>query len=210
MATSKESELLKSLFTSISTNNPSPDSNNLWLERALYETVTNVAAECPEVTYEDRNTTDNGRIPYKWILPARSSKRHVMLFMHGGGFSFGSTDSHRKLAAHLASACGIPAASVEYKLTPEFQHPRQIDDCIRVYEHLLSAGYHPENIALCGDSCGGGLVSTVPLALGRQALPKPGASVALSPWFDHTASGETHQTNADVDAIKFGNDLAAR
>lgn len=208
MAPSNEAGAIRSLFDNISANYPSASSQNLWLERALYETVTSLATECPGVTYEDK-VTDTG-IGYKWIQPREASTRHVMLFLHGGGFSFGSTDSHRKLAAHLANACGMPAASVDYRLTPEVPHPAQVEDCVDVYQELRADGYEGENIVLCGDSCGGGLVSSVPIMLAAHQLVKPGASVALSPWFDHTNSGETHQTNAEVDAIKFGNDLAAR
>ena len=108
----------------------------------------------------------------------------------------------------------MPAASVEYRLTPEHPHPAAVEDCVAVYRHLTdSAGLKGENIVLCGDSCGGGLVSTVPLALAQQGLPKPGASIALSPWYDHTNSGPSRQYNADKDAmtqLDFSNKLAAR
>ena len=216
MAPSPESAALKSLFQTISANFPPSDSNNVWLERTLYTRVAEASIEPPDTTYTDR-TTANSHVPYLWISPTAptTSAKHAILFLHGGGFSFGSPGgSHRKLAGHLAKACGMPAASVDYRLTPEHPHPAAVDDCVAVYSHLLNDLSIPAgNIILIGDSCGGGLASTVPLALAQRGLPQPGASVALSPWYDHTNAGPSREYNKDNDAmtqLPFSNLLAAR
>lgn len=215
MPPSPESAALKSLFQTISANFPPSSTNNVWLERNLYDQVSKASTEPENTTYADRQIPGNSPVPYLWIFPHNASPKHVLLFLHGGGFSFGSPGgSHRKLAAHLANACGMPAASVDYRLTPDHPHPAAIDDCVAVYRHLTSTlGYEGSKIILCGDSCGGGLASTVPLALAQQGLPKPAASIALSPWYDHTNSGPSRTYNAEHDAmtqLDFSNQLAAR
>lgn len=214
---SSESTLLKSLFQSISANFPPKGTTNLYLERALYDTVSQAATEPPNTTYADQQTvSSNGSaVPYLWITPQDASPTHAILFLHGGGFSFGSPGgSHRKLAAHFANACRMPAASPAYRLTPEHSHPAALDDCIAVYHHLTTTLNIPgQNIILIGDSCGGGLASALPLALARKGLPKPGAVVSLSPWYDHTNAGPSREYNAEKDAmtsLDFSNELAVR
>lgn len=215
MPPSAESAALKSLFQSLSANFPHPDTGNVFLERTLYDQVSTVSTEPGDVTYSDRRTTGESPVRYLWISPKDASNHHAMLFLHGGGFSFGSPGgSHRKLAGHLAKACGMPAASVDYRLTPAHPHPAAVDDCVNVYRHLIEdLGFKSSNIILCGDSCGGGLATTVPLALAQLGLPKPGASIALSPWYDHTNSGPSREYNAEKDSmtqLDFSNKLAGR
>lgn len=208
MPPSKESVALKELFKILAAQFPQND--NPFLERAVYDQVHTAAAECPGTTYSD--LTVAGR-PCLWITSAQASAKHVILFMHGGGYSFGSPASHRKLAAHLARACGASALSVDYRLTPEHPYPAAIDDCVGAYSWLLEQGYSASNIAVAGDSCGGGLSCSVPLAAQRKDLPAPAASVALSPWFDATFTGESHRTNSEADVLNtlpFVNKLADR
>ena len=121
--------------------------------------------------------------------------------MHGGGYSFGSPNSHRKLAAHLAKACNCMSLSIDYRLTPDHPFPAGLDDCVNAYQFLLDEGYSPGNIVVAGDSCGGGLSTAVPLAAMERGLPKLGAAVSLSPWYDLTGVGETMTTNEDKDFI---------
>ena len=134
-----------------------------------------------------------------------------MLFMHGGGYAFGSPNGHRKLTAHLAKACNVNALSIDYRMVPEHPFPAPLDDCVSAYKYLLDQGYAPGSIVLAGDSCGGGLVAAVPLEARKRGLPLPGASVALSPWMDLTLESESLETNKKLDVLgtkEFVNNLA--
>lgn len=77
-----------------------------------------------------------------------------------------------------------------------------LDDCVSAYKWLLDRGYKAENIVVAGDSCGGGLSASVPLAVVKKGLPNPGASVSMSPWYDLTLGGESFKSNADKDFIQ--------
>lgn len=72
---------------------------------------------------------------------------------------------------------------------------------MNAYKWLLDNGYSAENIIFAGDSAGGSLATGVPLAAMARGLPKPAASVALSPCYDLTHVGETMKTNADNDVL---------
>lgn len=121
--------------------------------------------------------------------------------MHGGGFSFGSSNGHRKLTAHLAKAANVPALSVDYRMAPKYPYPTPLNDCMNAYQWLLDQGYPAQNIVVAGDSCGGGLSASVPLAAIQRGLPVPGAAVSLSPWYDLTNSGESFKTNETNDVL---------
>jgi acetyl esterase/lipase len=194
MAPSEESKALAKLFALIKEKVP----EDPYLARVLYDQVHTVATEAPGVSYE--SVTVAGR-PGIWILPKDASPKHAILFMHGGGYTMGSPWGHRKLAAHLAKEANCRALSIDYRKTPEHPYPAPLDDCVSAYEYLLSQGIPASNIVTAGDSCGGGLATTVILAAVKKGLPMPAAAVALSPWYDKGLSGESMKTNAEVDVL---------
>lgn len=113
------------------------------------------------------------------------------------------------MAAHLAKASNCLALSVDYRRSPEHQFPAALDDCVAAYDWLLKQGFDAKNIITCGDSCGGGLSTTVPLAAIQKGLPSPAAAVSISPWYDMTGSGESMKTNAENDVLNTAPFVAA-
>ena len=83
---SKESEELKRSFQAAAANFPQDD--NSYLELAVYDQMVKAGKEAVGVSFEDVDIpTHLGPIPCKWIRPEGSNTaKHVMLFMHGGGF----------------------------------------------------------------------------------------------------------------------------
>ncbi|EMC93385.1 hypothetical protein BAUCODRAFT_239045 [Baudoinia panamericana UAMH 10762] len=207
MTPSKESGVLTDLFRRISAH--SPTTENIYLERVLYDQVESVATEVPDTSYEDITLPGEHHRPAKWIMPLSASSKHAILFMHGGGYTFGSLTSHRKLAAHLAKACNTWALMVDYRLAPESPFPAAIDDCVNAYRWLLDQGFEGKHIVTAGDSCGGGLATSVPLKIARDGLPAPGAAVSLSPWYDTVGqTSESLKTNADNDVLNTVENMA--
>lgn len=138
-------------------------------------------------------------IPAEWFLPPRPAG--TMLYLHGGGYHFGSIRLYRELAARLALACGARVLLPEYRLAPEHPFPAAVDDALLVYRRLLADGHAPGRIVVAGDSAGGGLSLALALALRDADEPLPAALVCLSPWTDLTCTGETMTTCADLDAM---------
>ena len=52
------------------------------------------------------------------------------------------------------------------------------------YTWMLERGVDPEEVTICGDSSGGGLIVSVLLTLRERGLPQPGAAVLMCPWVD--------------------------
>jgi monoterpene epsilon-lactone hydrolase len=152
-----------------------------------------------------RTVSANG-VPAKWISPdnGKSSSAHtrgVILYLHGGGFYSGSSDSHRVLAATLAQDAQADVLLIDYRRMPEAVYPAQIDNAVTSYEWLLQQGYRASNIALAGESAGGNLVLELALRLRAAHRPLPSSMVAMSPITDLTASGASTRTNADKDPV---------
>ena len=63
-----------------------------------------------------------------------------------------------------------------YRLAPENPYPAAVEDALETYRYLLDKGYRPEQIVLCGESAGGGLICALCLKLKElgMAMPKSG------------------------------------
>jgi monoterpene epsilon-lactone hydrolase len=132
-----------------------------------------------------------------------SISRKAVLYLHGGGYVCGSIESHRPLTAPLAECFDGLVLSIDFRLAPEHPFPAAVEDALAGYRYLLERGHLPEEIAIAGDSAGGGLVLGVMGALRSQGLPMPAAGWLISPWSDLTHSGETISGNAGTDPMVF-------
>ena len=52
----------------------------------------------------------------------------LLVFFHGGGFTFCDTGTHDALCRRLAHGAGVPILSVDYRLAPEHAWPAHRDD----------------------------------------------------------------------------------
>jgi len=68
-----------------------------------------------------------------------------------------------------------------------------------VIKALLAEGYTMKDIALYGDSAGGGLVTSMVLNLRDRGMGMPAAVVLWSSWVDLSNDGDTRQTLEDAD-----------
>lgn len=131
----------------------------------------------------------------------RPDRRKVILYLHGGAYLAGSAATHRHLAAALAGHAGVRALVPDYRLAPENPFPAAPEDAVTAFVHLLDAGYAADEIALVGDSAGGGLCFGLLQALEAEGLPQPAAVVGFSPWTDLTGNAESLRRNAARDVL---------
>lgn len=136
----------------------------------------------------------------EWIEPAGGAARTV-LYLHGGGYIFGSPRTHRALTHRLALSAGANVFAPSYRLAPEHKCPAAIDDALAAYDWLVAGGAEPSKIVIGGDSAGGGLALATLLALKERGGPVPAGAVLFSPWTDLTGGGETMTANAGSDAM---------
>ncbi len=140
-----------------------------------------------------------GGVPSALIVPKDETRRGVMLYLHGGGYCCGEMEYVTGVGSMLSAEYGIRTLAPAYRLAPENPYPAAPDDALRAYRYLLTQGYTNSEIVLCGESAGGGLLFTLCQRLRREGLPPPAGLIAISPWSDLTASGESYRTNAKND-----------
>ena len=134
-----------------------------------------------------------------WVIPKEERRSGAVLYLHGGGYTCGDLEYAKGFASTLAAECGVRVFCAAYRLAPETRFPGAVDDAEESYRYLLSKGYTPEQICLCGESAGGGLIYALCLRLKERGLPLPCGIIAISPWVDLTVSGESYITNKDAD-----------
>ncbi len=135
-----------------------------------------------------------------WILPQGYDPRHgALLYLHGGGYTAGSIEYAVGFGSVLAAATGCRVFAAGYRLAPEHPFPAALEDALAAYRHLIDSGLAPGEIALCGESAGGGLCFALTRKLKDLGLPLPRAIVAISPWVDLTLSGPSCRANRRSD-----------
>ncbi len=153
----------------------------------------------PAHVLQDRIVGEDREIPIEWVSRGRPDRRRVILYLHGGAFIMGSPETHRRTTAALSEAAGARVAVPDYALSPENPFPAAIHDVTDVYRSLIAAGY--QNIALAGDSAGGGLCFSLLQEIERLDLPKPSAIAAFSPWVDLTMQSASLMRNRHRDPM---------
>eukprot|EP00775_Hariotina_reticulata_P011442 gene11442-11588_t len=128
------------------------------------------------------------------------------MYLHGGGYIFGSCYSQLTAVAVVAVEASAQVVCPDYRLAPENPFPAGLDDVAAVYAALLKSpwNYQPQNIAVVGDSAGGGMVFALLLLLRQRGLPMPGAAGAYSPWVELSGATDTVATTNSFDVIAGG------
>ena len=95
--------------------------------------------------------------------------RAALVYMHGGGWTLFSLDTHDRLMREYAARSGLIVIGVDYALSPEAKFPTALEQVTGVVrwlrEHGAILGVDAERIALGGDSAGGNLAITASLKL---------------------------------------------
>lgn len=128
-----------------------------------------------------------------------------MLYLHGGGFQIGSTQSHRNLLDAIAKASQRPLYGVNYRLAPEHRFPAAIEDATAVYREMAA---NASQLAIMGDSAGGALALAVLQIARLERLRMPAAVVLISPWLDLEMTGASYSELTDQDVFSTPETLA--
>ncbi len=148
-----------------------------------------------------REKTDANGVPGEWLTPTGVSGDITVYYLHGGGYSIGSVNTHARMVALIAAACDARAFAVDYRLAPENPFPAGLDDAVAGYRWLLGQGVDPARLVIGGDSAGGGLTLATLLRLREAGDPLPAATVLLSPWTDLEGAGDSIKTRREADPM---------
>lgn len=135
-------------------------------------------------------------VPVTWFEPSTNGGRTV-LYLHGGGYVFGSASQDRGIASRIAVALGARVAAPDYRLAPEHPFPAAVEDVVATYTGLVSAGH--SSLILVGLSSGAGLAVSALTRLRAKGGPLPAGVVLLSPMLDLTGKSPSWSANEGVD-----------
>lgn len=137
----------------------------------------------------------------EWTISPGVKEERVLLYLHGGGFIFGSPATHRGEVSEIGRAAKARTLTIDYRLAPEHPFPAPIEDAVKAYVWLLDQGTKPENITVAGESAGGSMTATLMISLRDSGIPLPAAAVLISPWIDMGQSGESYISKEGIDPI---------
>jgi len=144
----------------------------------------------------------DGDVRGEWLTPAELIfPDSVLLYFHGGGYVSCSPRSHRPITAALARLIGCRVFALDYRLAPEHPFPDAVEDAVKASQWLVKSGINTEQIALAGDSAGGGLAIVTLVRLRDQGATLPACVACISPWTD--LSGDFTCTNQTSCAMFF-------
>ncbi|KAA5803339.1 alpha/beta hydrolase [Alkalicaulis satelles] len=131
----------------------------------------------------------------------------AILYLHGGGYSRGSAQSHKPLVARLSTLLNMSAISVDYRLAPEHQCPAAVEDGAAALAEICAEADGP--VLLAGDSAGGGLALSSVIRQRQAGGVMPAALYLISPWTDLSLSGASVKARAGADPMLTPGNLKA-
>ena len=123
-------------------------------------------------TVEQHVPTPHGAVRIRLHDPGVQAPAPALVYMHGGGWTLFSLDTHDRVMREYAARAGVIVVGVDYALSPEARYPVALDQVVAVTRWLrtngAALGIDPSRLALGGDSAGGNLSLAAALVL-REA-----------------------------------------
>ncbi|MFC6906584.1 alpha/beta hydrolase [Halalkalicoccus tibetensis] len=142
-----------------------------------------------------------GELTARLYLPDADGPVPTVVFFHGGGFVFGSIETHDWLCRHLTRESGCGVLSVDYRLAPEHPFPAAVEDA---YAAVEWAAANPEavdgtgTVAVAGDSAGGTLAAVAALMAAERDGPEIAQQTLVYPAVGIEERQESVRENAGI------------
>ncbi len=171
-------------------------------------------------TMERTIPTSAGPLRLRIHHPHERADAPALIYLHGGGFTLFSIDTHDRLMREYAAAGEFAVIGVDYPLAPEVRYPVALDRIVALVDwigaHGGEIGVDAARIAIGGDSAGGNLSVAASLRLrdaGRgdriraMLLNYGGFAAHISDAAETAFGGPTAVLNRDEAAYYWSNYL---
>jgi acetyl esterase len=120
-------------------------------------------------TIEFEAPTCHGPVRVRIHTPRGNGRKPALVYLHGGGWTFFSLDTHDRLMREYAERAGVAVVGVDYALSPEARFPVALEQVMDVLRWIPEAAPRLEldatRIAVGGDSAGANLAIAACIAL---------------------------------------------
>jgi acetyl esterase len=108
--------------------------------------------------------------------PVQAPALGALLYLHGGGWTMFSIDTHDRLMREYAARAAAIVVGIDYSLSPEAKFPVALDEVVAAIEWLRregsAHGIDPNRLAIGGDSAGANLAVAASLKMRELARPE--------------------------------------
>ncbi len=151
------------------------------------------------IVFNEYIETNTGKVELQFVRPTGSENEilPVILYVHGGGWILGDSETHGALIKNLANCTHSCVVFVNYSRSPEAQYPQPLDEIYAaleyIYEHAKTFNIDPYKISLAGDSAGGNMAAATCIRAKKQHGPKIAFQLLLYPVTDASMKTESYK-----------------
>ena len=153
-------------------------------------------AEVRDVTLD----TSAGPVAARLYHPQPGTMLPLLVFLHGGGWVFGTIETHDPLCRAIAAAAEIAVLSIDYPRSPEHRYPTALDTVraaiVAAAAQADTLGIDASRIAVGGDSAGGNLSAALCIATRDTGGPAIAHQLLLYPVIDNDFTRASYAENA--------------
>jgi acetyl esterase/lipase len=132
-----------------------------------------------------------GAVRVRLYDPGPDETKPVLIYLHGGGWTLFSLDTHDRVMREYAARAGATVAGVDYALSPEAKYPVALEQSVAVARFLGERG---ARIAIGGDSAGANLALSTCLRLRDEGQPRLIRAMVLNYGvFDRRSSADAQR-----------------
>jgi acetyl esterase len=150
-----------------------PENGRLALDEAQSGSVSKHPVDIEDLTITDGPSV---QLALRILRPQNArTPLPVIVYIHGAGWVFGSTQTHDRLMRELAVGAGAAVVFPVYRLCPEVRYPTALEECYMATQWVARRGQDhgldAERLAVAGDSVGGNMATVITLLSRERGGP---------------------------------------
>src|SRR5216684_8491406 len=150
-----------------------PEKGRLALDEAQSGSVSKHPVDIEDLTITDGPSV---QLALRILRPENTqAPLPVIVYIHGAGWAFGSTQTHDRLMRELAVGAGAAVVFPAYRLCPEARYPTALEECYMVARWVARRGQEHgldvRRLAVAGESVGGNMAAAVTLLSRERGGP---------------------------------------
>ena len=189
-----------------------PAGASMAVRREVAERVRQSWREGGPIMAETREMDMDG-VRLRLHRPVADAKLPVMLYIHGGGWTLFSIDTHDRLMREYAARAGVAVLGIDYSLSPESKFPVALEQCAAALDWIVAeAGalnLDAKRVLIGGDSAGANLSVATCLLQRQRGHPLPTAMLLnygafapeRTPSYSRFGAGDYSLESDEMDAF---------